>query len=791
MRSSDLVFFLSGAAALGYEVVWARLMSRVVGSDAPGAALVLSAFMGGMGIGAFAFAGVVQRTKRPVRLFCLFELAIALWVAATPTLIAHAPISESWIGRALVAAAVMLPATILLGATFPLMGRVTIRGDAETASETSAFYGANTLGAACGALLAPFVLMPVLGLSQALYAAAAIDVLAALAAWKWLADPDEIVAGEPAHERPPPAWREPLLWSSFCFGAASLALEVLLLRLLVTVTGASVYAFAIVTFVFLLGIGIGSRQLTEQRTRTAAPSSTAVVRAAKSREAVFWAGACLPFLALGGLLALRYQLGESDLFGGLENRVLSGASVWKAWAGHALFAGLALLPPAIAFGIALPATAATLVSLRAGEGRERTLARVYAWNTAGALCGALAAAFVLLPSVGPRIGVAIAIALTLVAALCAAPRRANTVAMLGVGALVVGWIVLSPVPNKAVVLLAHDAHTSALVEETRTSRGETVRSLRVNGKSEASTAIVDVRLQYLLGHVPALMHGRVERALVIGLGTGMTSGSLLDLESLKGLEIVEISSAVSTAARAFTTWNGAVLDDPRTTLVIRDGRHFLATTHERFDLITSDPVHPWTRGSSDLYTLEHFRRMRAALAEGGVASQWLPLYELSTLDVKTILATWCAAFEHVTAWLSAYDLVLVGSAAPLANETTLAGMSLPPKVLAHDTRLGVRNGIDVAALQVAFDRDLRDVCRDVEPMRDDRPVIEFRAPRSSMAGYQTDILRWAVRPEFVENLPAPSRARARAFREAVERFLAALPEGFTTAADRLGLELAD
>src|SRR6185436_568958 len=104
---------------------------------------------------------------------------------------------------------------------------------------------------------------------------------------------------------------------------------------------------------------------------------------------------------------LRYQLGESDLFGGLENRVLTGASVLKSWAGHALFAGLALLPPAIAFGIALPATAATLVSERAGEGRERTLARVYAWNTAGALCGALAAAFVLLPGVGPRIGVAI------------------------------------------------------------------------------------------------------------------------------------------------------------------------------------------------------------------------------------------------------------------------------------------------------------------------------------------------------------------------------------------------
>jgi hypothetical protein len=183
--------------------------------------------------------------------------------------------------------------------------------------------------------------------------------------------------------------------------------------------------------------------------------------------------------------------------------------------------------------------------------------------------------------------------------------------------------------------------------------------------------------------------------------------------------------------------------------------------------------------------------MRACLNPGGIASQWLPLYELSTRDVKTILATWCAAFEHVTAWLSAYDLVLVGSGAIPPAEAGLASLPLPSRMLAHDAPIGVASGLDVAALQVASDRDLRDLCSDVEPMRDDRPVIEFRAPRSSMSGYQTDILRWSIRPEFVEELPALARPGARAFRASVERFLSGLPEGFTVAADRLGVELVD
>lgn len=800
MRRSDAVFFLSGAAALGYETVWARLMARVLGSDAPGAAVVLAVFMGGLGLGAFAAAPLARSTKRPVALFAAIEVAVALWAALTPFLIAHVPHVDAFFARALVAAAVMAPATILLGATFPLMGRLTIRTSAETASETSAFYGANTIGAACGALITPFVLMPMFGLSGALWASAVLDLCAAALAAAWFDTAPQSVADEPgadAEAHPSAsrsAWREPLLYTVFLFGASALALEVLLLRVLITVTGASVYAFGIVTFVFLTGIGLGSRQLAEQRTRTGLPASALAARVQKSRDVLFLCALSVPLLALAGLLALRYQLGERDLFAGLENRVLTGASVARVWAGHALFAGLALLPPAIAFGIALPSAAAALVGARTFEVRERTLGLVYAWNTAGALLGSLMSAFVLLPGMGPRLGVVCALALMLPAAWLVNRARTATIGLVALATAISGWFVLAPANvqgARTIVVLEHDAHTTALVEDAHSRDGAFVRSLRVNGKSEASTALVDVRLQMLLGHVPGVLHGHVRSALVVGLGTGMTAGSLLDLDGLEHLRIVEISSAVSIAARQFATWNNRVLDDPRTALTIGDGRHYVATTRDRFDLVTSDPVHPWTRGSSDLYTLEHFRGMEASLAQGGVASQWLPLYELSTDDVKTIVATWCAAFGHVSAWLSAYDLVLVGSRAAPPRAADIQDLALPERVLARDRGIGVASGSDLAALQVAGDAELRDLARGVEPMRDDRPIIEFRAPKSSMAGYSTEILRWAIRDAYVERLPENCRVRARAFRGSVGRFLDALPEGFTRAADRLGDELRD
>lgn len=792
MRRTDLVFFLSGAAALVEETVWARWLARILGSDAAGAAIVVAVFLGGLGLGAILFARVAERVRSPLRWYVGIELAVATWAAATPFVLANVPPIESFGGRAAFAVLVLLPPTLGFGATVPLMARLAVRSRAEATAETSAFYASNTLGAAAGALAAPFVLLPAFGLPGALWAAAGIEALAALAALLLLTDAR--VERAPLADAEPPRRFDSLLVAAAILGFSSLVLEVALLRLLVTVTGASVFAFGIVLCVFLLGIGLGARQLAAPRTRTGVPESALAERARRAHDALFAAALVAPLLVVGGLLALRLQLGEADLFGGLANRAVQGGSVVRAWLSHALFAGLALLPPAIAFGIALPAAAGSIAGRHPDAERERWIARTYSWNTFGALAGSLAAAFVLIPSFGPRGAIVAAVVGPFAAAWIVDPARKAFLVLGAVGTLGVASQSLFPASEREApppVVLAHDAHTTASVHDSRTSRNEPVRALRVNGKSEASTAVVDQRLQFLLGHVPGLLHGDVKRALVIGLGTGMTAGSLLDLPTLESLEIAEISPAVRRAAAAFADWNGNVLEDPRTTVTIADGRHRLALASTRFDLVTSDPVHPWTRGSSDLYTLEHFRAMNAHLAEGGVASQWLPLYELSTEDVRTVAATWCAAFEHVSAWVTAYDLVLVGSRKPLPHEADLWTAPLPPRVAAHLAPLGIPSGREIAALCVAGDARLREFARGTEPMRDARPVIEFRAPRSALSGFCTEVLAWAIEPAGVLELPAELAPVARAHRAALATFLRELPQGFTAAADRLGVALGD
>ena len=498
----------------------------------------------------------------------------------------------------------------------------------------------------------------------------------------------------------------------------------------------------------------------------------------------------MPCLALAGVIALRRQLGEPDLFASLANRMPPTAGTSALWASHALFAVLALLPSAVAFGLALPACAALASERRPAASVERTLGRVYAANTAGALAGSLLAGFALLPLAGARVGFALALLPCTLAAFLVPGRHGGRLALGSAAALALGVLALRPAerPGGARILF-HAAGVAEMVavEESVEADGAIVRSLRLNGKVEASTAPVDLRLQRLLGHIPGLLHGEVRSALVIGMGTGMTAGSLLDLPTLERLQVFEIEPRVVDAAGYFADWNGPLLDDPRTAVRIGDGRHSLRRSSERYDLITADPIHVWSRGSSDLYTLEYYQAMAAHLAPGGIASQWLPLYELSTLDVRTVAATWCAAFPHTRAYLTAYDLALVGSLDPL--ERDLAGVVLPERVARALAPVGVHSGVELAALRVADDPDLREWVGDVPPMRDDRPVLEFRAPRSFLSGYSEEVLRWCAREDFVERLPAASRGRALELRALLRGFLDGLPGGLSAAAGTYGRAL--
>lgn len=787
MNLRDVVFFASGLAAVVDEAVWARLLARIVGSDAGGTALTLGMFMGGMGLGAWVFGPVAARLKDPRRAWWILEGFVALWAWFSADLLtAVDPVSSPWL-RAGIACLTLLPPTLAMGAGFPLMGRLSIESRAQSGEATSRFYGANTLGACSGALLAAFVLMPTFGLEGALRVSAGVDFLAGALGMRLLlgpvrTGPTRVDPGEAGaiDARQEDSRRRRCLGACALLGGSSLALEVVLTRLLIQLTGASIYAFALVLAVFLLGLGIGARQAAGVLRRHTDPISalTSIVQ---------W----IPALALGGLAVLRLRLGEQDLFGNPHNLMPSGLSPLRLWLAQAFLAAIVLVPPAIAFGMALPMAAGVLCTAET-RSPERSLGQLYAANTVGATLGALAGGLLLLPFLGVRASIPIALVPALLAGwiLTGVPRSTRAFAL--VVALLGGLLALRPHGDSGLERrLRHEIgrHASATVVERDLEGGGTIRSLRVNGKVVATTAPVDLRLQRLLSLIPALLHGDVERAGVIGLGTGMTAGALLGLPTLERLELLEISGAVVRASDAFRPWNNAVLHDPRTELHLVDGRHALATREGRFDLLTSDPIHPWTRGSSDLYSLEHFRSMAEHLEENGVASQWLPLYQLSDEDVRTVVATWLGAFPEASAWITAYDLALVGSHRPLRGLDLTSPWS---ETLAKDLAgAGIHDPSQLAALQCADRPRLEAFCRGVEPMVDNRPVLEFRAPRSFLAGYSLGALTWAADPIFLGQLPGVARERGGAIRELLTQFVQSAPGDPAGAAEVYGRALME
>jgi spermidine synthase len=787
MRRTDFVFFLSGVAALVYESVWARLLSRVLGSHAQGTAVVLAVFMLGLGLGAVLLSRAAARSAHPQRLYAGLEAFIALWAAAVPFAIGGLQPVDGLFARIAIASTFLLPPTLAMGATVPLMTRLVVADRARVGQDAARFYGANTLGACVGALLAVTVFMPRLGLDGALWGAALLSLVVAGLGATLASPPRAPAPAAPEHGRTAAASRLRIgsgAACAFAFGAAGLALEVVMTRVLISVTGASVYAFALVLAVFLGGIALGSFQAREWLAAPARP--LAIV------ERCAWGAVVAAAL---GVLALRWQLGEADLFGGLDNRVAPDASPLAMWASHGVVAALALFGPAVAFGAALPACAALEAEHAPQLESERVLGRVYLANTLGALLGAVAAGFVLLTHLGPRLAFVATLApLALVVMASRFKLAGNSSAAVGLRLAtlaLVAWSVLpgDPPPGRTTLYSEAGRCENVAVEDNVEAGGARVRAIRINGKVEASTAPVDMRLQRLLAYIPGLLHGAVKSAAVVGLGAGTTAGALLDLPHIERIELFELEPKVADAARLFAAWNGGVVDDPRVTLHFVDGRHALMRATAHYDLITSDPVHIWTRGSSDLYTLEYFQALGARLAPGGVASQWLSLYELSTEDVQVMVATWCAAFEHVAAYLTAYDLALIGANEPWSG--VLAEARLSDVLAAKLAEVGVLGAHELAALDVADDAELRAWCANAEPMRDSKPVLEFRAPLSFLAGYSVDVLRWAGRPEVVERLPAVAREHALVVRRDLKRFLDDLPKGRSAAAEAYGRALTD
>jgi spermidine synthase len=679
-----LLFAGSGCAALIYEIVWFQLLQLVIGSSAVSLGLLLAAYMGGLCLGSAALPQLVSRRHHPMRVYALLELGVAAFgivalfgVPAIGRIFAGAG-QTGLVGlilRGAVAAVCLLPPTLLMGASLPAIARwvdTTPRG----VSWLGLLYSANVAGAVTGCVLAGFYFLRVHDMAFATYVAAGINIGVALLALA-LASGTGLWTGAEREERGT-VTRAPgvlFIYAAIAFsGLTALGAEVVWTRLLSLLLGATVYTFSIILAVFLTGLwagsGAGSFLARRVRDPRVALAGCQILLALAIAWTAFTLAYVLPWWPVDPWLAINPWLNfDLDL-----TRCIR-----------------AIFPATLLWGASFPLALAAAAAKR--EDPARLTGEVYAANTAGSIVGALAFSLFLIPAIGTQGSQQVLIWLAAAAAVVAiAPMVfAKPMAIAGAlaGAAVLAWglsATVGTVPWQAIaygrrvapilrgLYRATDAQTTPVFvgeglnsSVVITERGDQ-RFFYVSGKSEASSALLDMRLQRMMGHLPALLNSAPHAVLVVGFGAGVTAGSFVPYPEVRSIVICELEPLIPPASdEFFGKENYHVLHDPRTHVVYDDARHYILITPEKFDVITTDPIHPWVKGTSTLYSREYYELVKRHLNPGGVAAQWLPIYESDEDTVKTELATFFSVFPNATVWSNylngdGYDLVLLGTA---------------------------------------------------------------------------------------------------------------------------------
>ena len=712
-----LLFVGSGCAALIYEVVWFQLLQLVIGSSAISLAVLLGTFMGGLCLGSLGYSRVASARHHPLRMYALLEAAIGiigLLVLVAMPVVGSA--YSSWAGtgtlgivlRAVAAGVCLLPPTILMGATLPALSRwieMTPRG----VSWLGFFYAGNTAGAVIGSVLAGFYLLRVYDLTTATIVAVALNACVAAAAFRVASvsadDPQRIPAGadgpdDAGGRRAAPAElasaqaqrveRRTVFLAIALSGFTALSAEVVWTRLLSLLFGGTTYTFSLILAGFLLGLGIGSSVGSALARNLARPATALGWCQAGVCAAVAWAG---------------IMVGTSMPYWPIDPSI--STSPWFNFQLDAARCLWAVLPGALLWGASFPLALAAVA--RFGGDQAQIVGRLFAANTLGAIIGALGAG-ALVAWVGSQHTQQFMVAVAATSALLmllpglggtnanTAGGRFATVALvvcLGAGAVLLGRAI-PPIPG---LLVGYGRFAATWVNQAEfiyvgeglnasvaVSRlGSGVLNYHNAGKVQASSEPQDMRLQRMLGHLTTLVPEHPTSVFVIGFGAGVTAGAVSIDPRVERVTIAEIEPLVPTVvSRYFSAHNFDVANNPKVSIRIDDARHYLLTTTETFDAITSDPLDPWVKGAAMLYSREFFGLVKRRLNPGGVVTLFVQLYSSNEEAVKSAIATFFEAFPKGIVFGNTYngagyDLVLLGQAdpAPLDIDVLAARLDQP------------------------------------------------------------------------------------------------------------------
>ena len=739
-----LAFFLSGAAALIFELIWTRLLLLSLGATSAAVGAVLGAFMGGMAIGS-ALAGRSLFARRdPVITFALLEGWVGLYGLASPyvlRLVGFVP-AKLQFPLALI---LLLPATIAMGASLPVLSRAFGQDSDWPAAEVGRLYAVNTAGAVLGPLLAVFTFFPSVGLTTTLYLAAAADLLVLVGVFvgrKALPSLTAVAPTGPLPERDRPPII--LLAAMAVSGASAMVYEVAWARTLSLVYGSSIYGVSIMLSTFLFGIASGSALASLLIGGKTKPLPYRVTTWLLVSSAV---GAFLSLLVTRNLPFVFLNLYRSA-----PDRDLT------LFATQFVVAAALMLPSTLCLGAMLPAVIGALPASKTDLGMR--VSWLYTANLAGAATGAILAAGVLLGSFGIELSVRIAsvAALVVAAVLAVKSDRKRSTAPLTVS-MAAGLLILSFDPTGDLLIKSFGLYIepknpsrdpSSLRELVNSHRllyyrdGPTATVavqkvdrfilLKINGKTDASNGPGDITTQLLLGHLP-FMVSDANRVAVIGWGSGMTAGAVLT-HPVESVDAFEIEPALIEASRHFEPsryfkpGNGRPLDDERLNLVIGDARSELQRSSIVYDLIISEPSNPWITGVSNLFTQDFFEIVSSKLKPNGILCQWFHLYGMSEESTRSLLATFRSVFPHTLVFKDR-DLILLGSRSPIR-----LSMSRIREILAETAirdslaRAQINYPADVLAALRLDEAGVEKFSRNALFNTDDNLLLERAAPRS-------------------------------------------------------------
>jgi len=818
-----LVLFVgSGAAALIYEIVWFQLLQLVVGSSAVSVGVLLGTFMGGMCLGSLLLPRLISPRHHPLRVYAVLELGIGMFgVLLLFVMPLVGRVYTAWGGygftgfllRGLVAGVCLLPPTFAMGATLPAVARW-IETTPKGVSWLGFFYAGNLAGAVFGSLLAGFYLLRVYDTATATYVAAGLNVAVAALGFVIasaagtqgaegpLVTPADSVPAEPVDPSMPTVERAlprrvdgdwvvylAIALSGFC----ALAGEVIWTRQLALLLGATVYTFSIILAVFLIGLGIGS-------TLGAILSR----ELARPRLVLGWC----QILIVGAIAWTAYMLNESLPNWPIDYSLSSSTSLdFQLDLVRALWA---VLPAPVLWGASFPLALAAVVT----NGRDpgRLVGGVYAANTIGAIFGALGASLLLVAWVGSQhaqqammVVSGIAGAVLLAPAMLGARRTSSTGASgstrlrwvplvaLVPAAVLTGLLIKSvtPVPGLLVAygrfaptwrglageMLYVGEGLNSSVAVSRFPSG--VLNYHNAGKVQASSEPQDMRLQRMLGHLTTLIPEHARSVLVIGCGAGVTAGAVSIDPQVERLTIAEIEPLVpQVISTYFGAQNFDVIRNPKVHVNVDDARHYLLTTRDKFDAITSDPLDPWVKGAAALYTKEFFEVAKQHLNPGGVVTIFVQLYSSSPEAVKSEVATFFEAFPSGIIWGNThqgkgYDMVLLGQVEPTRiNLDEIEGRLRQPEYVAVAQSLrevGVLSALDLFSTYAGRAVDLREWLRDASINHDRDLRLEYLAGLGVNQFHSdriyADMLQYR---RFPEDLFTGSQALRQSLREAVE-----------------------